>query len=113
MHFQLCKEIQEGHACSYGNNCTFAQSVEELEVWKAERRGEFMRHWIVGHLGGSDPLKCLKSIINRYGGAFVFKNVSNDPSKPKRHLMHERAMRIRDPRNCKLEICWHENKGKN
>jgi hypothetical protein len=52
--FQICKEIEDGNECSYGNNCTFAQSPEELEVWTAEKRGDFMRHWIMGNLNGLD-----------------------------------------------------------
>jgi len=109
----MCKEILDGQMCSYGNNCTFAQSDEERLVWNAERSGKFARHWILGHLNGFDSTYFLKGIVNRYGGGFLFKNTSNDPSgRPKRNLFHEKIVRIRDPRGCKMEICWHQSNGR-
>lgn len=110
VNFQLCKEILDRKPCSYGDNCTFAQSSEELEIWNAEKRGEFMRAWVMGHMTGHDAHPYLKGIITRYGGQFTFSNVSNDPAKPKRQLFHHSETRIRDPRNCKTEICWHEHR---
>ena len=68
---------------------------------------------ILGHLNGFDSTYFLKGIVNRYGGGFLFKNTSNDPSgRPKRNLFHEKIVRIRDPRGCKMEICWHQSNGR-
>jgi len=108
--FQLCKEIIDAKPCSYGDNCTFAQSEVELEVWNAEKRGDFMRAWVTNNWSPADSLPYLKGILNRYGGNFGFSNVSTDPNRPKRQLYHKREVRIRDPRNCKTEICWHEQR---
>jgi len=108
--FQLCKEIIDAKPCSYGDNCTFAQSEIELEVWNAEKRGDFMRAWVTNNWSPADSLPYLKGILNRYGGNFGFSNVSTDPNRPKRQLYHKREVRIRDPRNCKTEICWHEQR---
>ena len=68
---------------------------------------------MLGHLNGFDSTYFLKGIVNRYGGGFLFKNTSNDPSgRPKRNLFHEKIVRIRDPRGCKMEICWHQSNGR-
>jgi len=108
--FQICKEIKAREPCKYDENCTFAQSEEELEFWNAERRGDFIRYWIAGHINGIDCFKYLKCINKRYEGNFTFKSITTDPAKPKRQLIHEREVRIRDPRNRQVEICWHEDK---
>ena len=72
-----------------------------------------MYNVILGHLNGFDSTYFLKGIVNRYGGGFLFKNTSNDPSgRPKRNLFHEKIVRIRDPRGCKMEICWHQSNGR-
>ncbi|CAG5094482.1 Oidioi.mRNA.OKI2018_I69.XSR.g13596.t2.cds [Oikopleura dioica] len=110
VQFQLCKEIMDAKPCSYGDNCTFAQSDIELDVWNSEKRGEFMRAWVTNNWTPADSLPYLKGILSRYGGSFGFSNVSTDPNRPKRQLYHKREVRIRDPRNCKTEICWHEQR---
>jgi len=46
--YQMCKEILDGLPCSYGLNCTFAQSGEELAIWNAEKSGRISRHWLLG-----------------------------------------------------------------
>ena len=64
-------------------------------------------------MNGFDTTYLLKGIVTRYGGGFTFKNsINGEDNRPKRNLVHEKSIRIRDPRGCKMEICWHQANGR-
>ena len=64
-------------------------------------------------MNGFDTTYLLKGIVTRYGGGFTFKNsINKEDNRPKRNLVHEKSIRIRDPRGCKMEICWHHANGR-
>uniref|UniRef100_A0A8C4R216 C3H1-type domain-containing protein n=1 Tax=Eptatretus burgeri TaxID=7764 RepID=A0A8C4R216_EPTBU len=70
--YVLCKEVVAGHTCRFEDNCSFAYSQEEIDVWTLERNGEFCRRTMFEPVDLSYSEQTVTSLLQEHGGLFMF-----------------------------------------